>query len=97
MHMLHVWAGEEFPPAAESAAIPEILTSAPQPGLASGSYELGVWRRTFLQAEQVAQAVQAGEAVRVIDRPDAAAGTVLTLNANALRQQVVCYLQRDRG
>jgi len=53
MYMLHQWADAEFKPVTASAMIAEILNSVPQLRLESTSYRLGIWNRTFLQAEQV--------------------------------------------
>ena len=55
MYMLHVWDGEEFRPATESATVAEILTSVPWLKLGASTFRLGVWHRTFLQAEELAE------------------------------------------
>jgi hypothetical protein len=62
------------------------------------------WNRTFFEqspnrlAELLPGDAQWAEVVRVIDVPAAAAdGAALKLNANALTQQVVCYLERHAG
>lgn len=53
MYMLHVWQGEEFTPATESATIAEILTSIPWAGMRVARAQLGVWNRALLQGEEV--------------------------------------------
>ena len=62
MYMLHAWEGDEFPPVRESATIAEILTSAPWLEPESELYRVGVWHRTFFQAEETLAAVRRGEA-----------------------------------
>ena len=53
MYMLHHWAGEDFAPVTVSATIAEILTSVPQLRLETSSYRLGIWNRSFMQAEEM--------------------------------------------
>ena len=53
MYMLHAWDGEEFRPVTESAKTSEVLTSRPRPGPDAPRWQLGVWNRTFLEAEQI--------------------------------------------
>lgn len=60
------------------------------------------WNRTFFEqtpnrlVELLPGEAQWASAVRVIDVPAASdGGTVLKLNANAIAQQVVCYLERE--
>jgi len=67
MYMLHAWDGDEFHPVTESSVPAEILTSKPWAGVASVRFRLGVWNRLFLQAEQLAEAIERGER-----HPDAA-------------------------
>jgi hypothetical protein len=62
------------------------------------------WNRTFLEEmpnrllQLLPNEAAWAQAVRVIDVPATLpAGTVLKLNANALTQQVVCYLERPGG
>ena len=61
MYMLHVWEGDEFLPATESAIVAEILTSVPWLKLGASTFRLGVWHRTFLQAEEVGNPVERAE------------------------------------
>ena len=62
MYMLHAWEGEEFLPVTESTATSEVLTSAPRPGPDSARWQLGIWNRAFLEAEEVLHAADRGEA-----------------------------------
>jgi len=62
MYMLHAWEGEDFTPVRESARIAEILTSVPWLHPESEHYRVGVWHRTFLQAEEALAAIRRGEA-----------------------------------
>ncbi len=62
MFMLHVWDGDTFVPVTESAAISEIVTSTPWPGLPSASYRMvGMWDRRFIQSEELFDAHHRGE------------------------------------
>jgi hypothetical protein len=69
MYMLHAWAGDDFPPVTESAVTSEVLTSTPRPGPDATTWHLGVWNRTFLQAEQAMEALRRGEATPQADEP----------------------------
>jgi hypothetical protein len=60
MHMLHVRDGDSFVPVTESYTIAEILASAPRSPLDSASSRLGVWNRTFVQAEETLAETRAG-------------------------------------
>jgi len=60
MHMLHVWEGDSFLPVTESHTTSDVLASAMRSPLESASSRLGMWYRTFLQAEQTQAAVQKG-------------------------------------
>jgi len=62
MYMLHAWEGEDFTPVRESSRISEILTSVPWLHPESEHYRVGVWHRTFLQAEEALAAIRRGEA-----------------------------------
>jgi pyruvate,water dikinase len=62
MYMLHAWEGDDFTPVRESARISEILTSVPWLHPESEHYRVGVWHRTFLQAEETLAAIRRGEA-----------------------------------
>jgi len=59
MHMLHVWEGEGFRPVTQSAVISEVQTGIAWPQLDSMNYQLGVWNRTFLEAIEVTDPVNA--------------------------------------
>ena len=61
MYMLHVWDGDSFPPVTQSAATSEVLTSALRIGPDAARWQLGVWNRAFLQAEEALAALQRGE------------------------------------
>jgi hypothetical protein len=62
MHMMHVWDDEDsFAPVTQSYTISEILTSATRSPLDSTSSRLGVWNRTYLQAEQLCEKMRSGE------------------------------------
>ncbi len=52
MYMLHVWDGDEIRPVMDSATNAEILKSIRGGGPQAARARLGVWDRTFLQAEQ---------------------------------------------
>lgn len=55
MHMLHVWEGEEFSPVTQSAVIAEVMAAAPAIERETMSFQLGVWNRIFMQAQEVAE------------------------------------------
>jgi pyruvate, water dikinase len=60
---MHLQQGNAFLPLASSAHISRVLGSAGWSGLPTASYRMiGVWDRTFLRAEQVADACAAGTA-----------------------------------
>ena len=54
MHMLHAWEGDVFTPVTQSYLTAEILSTAPRSPLDSASSRIGVWNRTFIRAEQMA-------------------------------------------
>jgi pyruvate, water dikinase len=62
MYMLHAWEGDDFLPVRESSTISEILTSVSWLHPESEHYRVGVWHRTFLQAEEVLSASPRGQA-----------------------------------
>ncbi|MCP4641900.1 MAG: pyruvate, phosphate dikinase [bacterium] len=62
MYMLHVLDGEEVRPVTESHTVSEILTSSPRSALGLSQYHLGVWTRTFVQAEVLLEQASQGEA-----------------------------------
>ncbi|MGC9326561.1 MAG: PEP/pyruvate-binding domain-containing protein [Candidatus Hinthialibacter sp.] len=61
IYMLHAWEGERFIPITNSAGVSEILTSVPRSGLESALYQIGVWNRSFVEADEVLQAHKRGE------------------------------------
>jgi len=61
MHMLHVWEGDSFLPVTASHTTAEVYASAVRSPLESATSRLGVWYRTFLQAEQTRDDVDKGE------------------------------------
>jgi pyruvate, water dikinase len=60
MYMLHHWASEEFAPVTSSAVISEILAGDPKPWLDFTIHRRGTWAQTFLQAQELLQAVRSG-------------------------------------
>ena len=64
MYMLHAWDGDDFRPVTESAKTSEVLTSRPRPGPDAPRWQLGVWNRTFLEAEQILAAGEAADACK---------------------------------
>jgi pyruvate,water dikinase len=61
MNMLHVWDADDFAPVTESSTIAEILTSVPRLQLDAASYRLGVWNRTFFEAEEAFEEARRGD------------------------------------
>ena len=62
MFLLHELDGETVRAVTESHTISEILTSSPRSALGLSQYHLGVWTRTFVQAEALLEQVRAGVA-----------------------------------
>jgi pyruvate, water dikinase len=60
MYTLHSWEGDDFKPVTSSATITDILASVPKPWLEFTIHRPGVWVRTFQEAQQTANALQAG-------------------------------------
>jgi pyruvate, water dikinase len=52
MYMLHSWEEERFRPVTRSATVTEILAQVPQPWLDFSIQRMGMWQRTFLQAQE---------------------------------------------
>jgi hypothetical protein len=52
MYMLHSWEDDRFLPVTRSATVTEILAQVPQPWLDFTIQRLGLWQRTFLQAQE---------------------------------------------
>jgi hypothetical protein len=61
LYMLHSWDGEEFRPVTNSAVITDILSSVPQPWMDFSIHRLGVWTRTFRQAQATLNALRSGK------------------------------------
>ncbi len=56
IYMLHKWEDDRFLPVTHSHQIAEVLTSTSQTVLETASYQMGVWNRMFLQAEEMLEA-----------------------------------------
>ncbi|MBX3746955.1 MAG: pyruvate, phosphate dikinase [Verrucomicrobiae bacterium] len=63
LYMLHSWEGAAFRPVTRSATITDILGAVPKPWLEFTIHRPGIWVRTFQRAQQMAQALERGEAV----------------------------------
>ncbi|MEI7731651.1 MAG: PEP/pyruvate-binding domain-containing protein [Verrucomicrobiota bacterium] len=61
MYMIHAWEGSDFKPVTNSAVITEVLAHVPQPWLDFSIHRLGVWTRTFRQAQATLNAVKNGK------------------------------------
>jgi hypothetical protein len=61
MYTLHQWEGDQFKPVTSSAVTTEILAGVPQPWLDFSVHRLGVWTRTFRQAQGTLNAVRNGK------------------------------------
>lgn len=61
IYRLHVWEGDRFIPITNSAEVAEVLTSSQRQGLESALYQIGVWNRVFVEADEVLQAYKRGE------------------------------------
>ncbi len=61
LYRLHLWEGDRFIPIMQSGLVSEVLTSAPRQGLESALYQIGVWNRVFVEADEVLQAHKRGE------------------------------------
>lgn len=53
MYTLHEWQGDQVRPVRESHEVAEVLTSVPRAALGVSQYRLGVWTRTFGEAERL--------------------------------------------
>jgi len=62
MYMLHAWDGEDFLPVTESAKTSQVLTSSPRPGPDAPRWQLGVWNRAFLEAQDTLAAIRSSRA-----------------------------------
>jgi pyruvate, water dikinase len=60
MYMLHSWEDDRFLPVTRSATVTEILAKVPQPWLDFSIQRMGLWQRTFLQAEESLDSVRSG-------------------------------------
>ncbi len=61
IYTLHAWEGDEFIPVTHSAVATEVMASAAGYVLETASYQMGVWNRMFLQAEEILDAHRQGE------------------------------------
>lgn len=61
LYMLHQWEGDAFKPVTSSAVSTEILAGVPQPWLDFSIHRLGVWTRTFRQAQGTLNALRNGK------------------------------------
>jgi hypothetical protein len=59
MYMLHRWEGEEFVPVLTSTTTAEILSDVPQIWLDFSMHQRDVWTRSFLQGQEIVQAMEA--------------------------------------
>ncbi|MBN1491949.1 MAG: PEP/pyruvate-binding domain-containing protein [Phycisphaerae bacterium] len=80
MYLLHVWSGDKCRPVLNSATISEILTAHPPSASRSARSRLGVWNRTFLQAEELCEKRREGTAY--------SASTLATLKRRLLRMAI---------
>ncbi len=60
MYMLHSWEGDRFLPVTRSSTVTEILAKVPQPWLDFSIQRMGLWQRTFLQAQESLDRVLSG-------------------------------------
>jgi len=60
MYMLHEWDGGQFRPVSESGEIAEIVTRVPWRRMVAPALGIGTWDGTFLEAEEVLQAIADG-------------------------------------
>lgn len=61
LYMIHAWENNDFRPVTNSAQITDILATVPQPWLDFSVHRLGVWTRTFRQAQATLNAVRNGK------------------------------------
>jgi pyruvate, water dikinase len=61
MYTLHLWEDDRFLPVTRSATITEILANVPQPWLDFTNQRLGLWHRTFLDAQETLNAARSGK------------------------------------
>jgi hypothetical protein len=61
LYMIHAWEGNDFKPVTNSALVTDILANVPQPWLDFSVHRLGVWTRTFRQAQATLNAVKSGK------------------------------------
>ncbi|MFH1568074.1 MAG: PEP/pyruvate-binding domain-containing protein [Gemmatimonadota bacterium] len=64
MHLLHLKENGGFTPVTLSATVAEVLTAAAREPLPTAEEQPGIWRRTFVQAEEVFRAHRRGEATQ---------------------------------
>ncbi len=61
IYRLHAWQGDQFIPITRSIELADILTSVTKSGLESALYQIGVWNRVFVEADEVLKAFNRGE------------------------------------
>jgi pyruvate, water dikinase len=61
IYRLHAWEGDNFIPITRSIDLADILTSVTKSGLESALYQIGVWNRVFVEADEVLKAFHRGE------------------------------------
>ncbi len=62
MFKLHVWDEDDVQPVIDSSTIAEVLWSSPRSALGLAGYQLGVWTRTFVEADALLTLMRRGEA-----------------------------------
>ena len=62
MYTLHRWEGEDVVPITDSSLTSEVLMASPRAALGLAGYRLGVWTRTFVEAEGLLQEHRLGRA-----------------------------------
>ncbi|MBX7256025.1 MAG: PEP/pyruvate-binding domain-containing protein [Candidatus Hydrogenedentes bacterium] len=60
MYMLHQISGDKAYPISESHTVSEIMRASPRSALGLSQYQLGVWTRTFVQAESILEQERLG-------------------------------------
>ncbi|MDX9753719.1 MAG: PEP/pyruvate-binding domain-containing protein [bacterium] len=58
MYLLHAWEQDQFRPITSSCQIAEILNSVPWFGQEAATFQMGVWNRVFLHAEEIHENVK---------------------------------------
>ncbi len=60
-YRLHLWENDRFVPVTRSVDASEIFTSVTKSGLESALYQIGVWNRIFVEADEALKAFNRGE------------------------------------